>query len=132
MFSEKSEIVTTEDFDFFLNISRKNARFYFIDLPLGTHSVHQKSASSNFNKHNMALKHVLKDHVFNKQDFEPNKNKLWKEVEGNYNLRFVLQKKKIEKFNISNFYLLVKNLIKNPKNSLIFLTRLIKNKLLSY
>ncbi|MAR84740.1 MAG: glycosyl transferase [Cytophagia bacterium] len=132
MFSEKSEIVTTEDFDFFLNISRKNARFYFIDLPLGTHSVHQKSASSNFNKHNMALKHVLKDHVFNKQDFEPNKNKLWKEVEGNYNLRFVLQKIKIEKFNISNFYLLVKNLIKNPKNSLIFLTRLIKNKLLSY
>ena len=105
---------------------------FILLICLWAHSVHQKSASSNFNKHNMALKHVLKDHVFNKQDFEQNKNKLWKEVEGNYNLRFVLQKIKIEKFNISNFYLLVKNLIKNPKNSLIFLTRLIKNKLLSY
>ncbi len=84
IFSERKDFVTSEDFDFFLKISKKNGKFFFLHTPLGEHLFHSKSASSNYLKHKNSWEAVIRHHIFNVQKFNNDKEKAWKAVYLNF------------------------------------------------
>ena len=89
-FNENKLFVTAEDYEFFLNISKKRGSFFFLHKPLGLHLFHNKSASYNYFKHKKSLLSMLKYHVFKMQKFTLYKNKLWSEVKLNVELIEIL------------------------------------------
>lgn len=61
-FSEDPEIVTSEDYDLWLKLSRSGARFHFIDEILGEYRVHESNASNSVYRHmNSALTVIEKN-----------------------------------------------------------------------
>tara|TARA_B110000879_G_C11124342_1_gene493216 strand:- start:156 stop:1049 length:894 start_codon:yes stop_codon:yes gene_type:complete len=77
LFRENKNLVTVEDYDFWLLLARSNAKFYFIKKSLGEYRIHGLNMSIvniNFFKN---LIFLIKDHVFNLQDFEKKKYKLF-------------------------------------------------------
>ena len=130
-FNERQDFISTEDFDFFLNIARKKGKFFFLDAPLGNQFIHSMGVSTNLDKHYKALFSVLYEHVFKIQDFAQNKEKLWSKVRANYEFRFILQKYKSGKIIGADFYQLIRILIQNPKNIIIFTLKILKNKFLN-
>ena len=79
-FNERSDFVTAEDYDFFLNLVNKGAKVKFYNQILGDHLFYDGSQSSNFKLHKDSIKNVLSFHVFNVQNFEKNKKKLWNKL----------------------------------------------------
>ena len=79
-FCEKKEFVTAEDYDFFMNIVNAGAKVKFYEEILGDHYVYKGSLSSNYQLHKNSVKEVLKHHIYNIQNFENDKNKLWGKV----------------------------------------------------
>jgi len=79
-FRENINFVTVEDYDFWMFLAKAGAKFKFIASVQGEAIVHQNNASGQISKHKKNLVKVLKDHVFNIQDFENNKDKLWNEI----------------------------------------------------
>lgn len=77
-FTVKKEMITVEDYDFFLKIALKKAKFYFIKKKLGTCLVHQDGLSRNTIFHYKAIKYLLKFYVYQKQNFNKNKINLLK------------------------------------------------------
>ncbi len=59
IFSEDPEIVTAEDYELWLRLSKNNIRWVFISEVLGEYTVHSKNASSNVNKQMLAEEHVV-------------------------------------------------------------------------
>ena len=51
LFSEKRNYVTAEDYDFWLNLAKKGAKFNFIKEILGVYVIHTTNLSSNVNLH---------------------------------------------------------------------------------
>ena len=130
-FNERQDFISTEDFDFFLNISRKKGKFFFLNAPLGKQFIHSQGISANLDKHYKALFAVLNEHVFKIQNFTEKKEKLWSQVEANYKFRFILQKYKFKKMEIADLYQIIKILIQNPKNIFTFALKILKNKFLN-
>ena len=64
-FSEDFNIVTAEDYDFFLKIALANGKFHFINEVLGVHLVHEKSMSSNYFYHRKSVLTVIDKHLSN-------------------------------------------------------------------
>jgi len=79
-YNENKKFVTSEDYEFFLNIANKGGKFHFYKKPLGYHLFHEKSASANRNNHFNSILEVQKFHVFQIQDFTLNKTCIWKKV----------------------------------------------------
>ncbi len=79
-FSESSNHVTAEDYDFWLHLARNNAKFIFIPSVQGNYNIHGNNASSYIDLHSAAEKCVLKKHTLELQGFEMNKRKLWRKV----------------------------------------------------
>ena len=77
LFREDINFVTVEDYDFWMFLAKAGAIFKFIASVQGEAVVHQNNASGQMSKHKINLVNVLKDHVFNVQEFEENKVKLW-------------------------------------------------------
>jgi glycosyltransferase involved in cell wall biosynthesis len=61
-FSEDPTIVTAEDYDLWLSLSKRNARFRFIDTLLGEYRLHDTSASSSTLRHFAAIREVVERH----------------------------------------------------------------------
>ena len=101
LFNEKKNLISVEDYDFFLNIAKKNANFYFTNKPLGNHFFHSKSSSSNLLKHFKSIEAVTRHHVFNVQKFEKNKKFLWAEIKFFLNLKRSIFN--FEKVNMLNY-----------------------------
>ncbi len=76
-FREDVNFSTVEDYDFWMFLAKAGATFKFIASVQGVATVHQNNASGQRSKHKINLVNVLKDHVFNVQEFEENKEKLW-------------------------------------------------------
>jgi len=87
LFDEQKKFITSEDYNFFMDLAHKGANFYFTIKPLGYHFFHKKNASSNLSKHLKSLETVIKHHVFNVQEFTKNKKLLWREIKESLNLR---------------------------------------------
>ncbi len=79
-FSESQEFVTAEDYDFWMQLARHKAKFFFVDRVEGEYSIHINNASSQLDRHASAIKCVLFKHVFELQNFETNKKKLWRKI----------------------------------------------------
>lgn len=79
LFDESKDIVTAEDYDFSLRLAKKGASFYRIDKVLGEWRVYGTNWSSSA-IHIKNLESMLHKHVFEIQDFEPNKERLWRDV----------------------------------------------------
>lgn len=93
-FNEDRRFITSEDYSFFMNLAKLNAKICFIDKPLGYQRFHKNSASANKKKHLISTKLLLKHHVFNIQDFTLNKQKLWSEVKSFIEFKKILFNKK--------------------------------------
>lgn len=61
-FSEDPAIITAEDYDLWLTLSRKRTRFVFIDDLLGEYRLHKGSASSSTLRHFAAIREVVERH----------------------------------------------------------------------
>jgi len=59
VFSEDPEIVTAEDYELWLRLSKNNIRWGFIPEVLGEYIVHGKNASSNVNRQMLAEERVV-------------------------------------------------------------------------
>ncbi len=128
-FSEDKKFVTVEDYDFFLNLAFKNAKFKFLHKVLGTHLYHQRSASGDHVKHHDAYKAVFTHHANNIQTFTKDKKKLFKIL--NCHIAFMTFATQVNLKNnlINAFIILSKNILINPIISLNYLIKRIFLKL---
>ena len=70
LFREDLNLITVEDYDFWLLLARSNANFYFIKKFLGEYRIHDSNMSViNINFFDNLL-FLIRDHVFKKQNFE--------------------------------------------------------------
>lgn len=77
LFRNHTNLITVEDYDFWLLLAKSNAKFYFIKKILGEYRIHGSNMSMvnlNFYKN---LVFLIKDHVYNLQNFEKKHNKLF-------------------------------------------------------
>ncbi len=58
-FSERSDIISAEDYDLWIRIAKSNHKFLFLNSVLGTFRVHSKSISSDIIKNTRAVNNVL-------------------------------------------------------------------------
>lgn len=79
-FSQSKDFVTAEDYDFWLQLAYKKARFIFINSIQGEYSIHGNNASSQLDVQASAAKSVLKKHIFEIQAFEKDRKKLWRKA----------------------------------------------------
>ena len=101
MFNEDNFINSSEDYDFFLNIAKKKGLFKFLPKPLGFHYFHNNNISSNVRKHKKSIEAVLKQHVYNLNNYEKSSNENFMYYMSNLNLKydildFIYKKNKIK------------------------------------
>ena len=119
-FRENVNFVTVEDYDFWMFLAKAGAKFKFISEVQGEAMVHQNNASGETDKHKQNLVNVLKDHVFNIQDFDLNKERVWNDI----NSRLLLssfKKEFINKNYVSSFKFLCSSFFSSPKVFVKFL-----------
>ena len=78
LFRENKEFVTAEDYDFWMLLARAGANFKFISSIQGEYTIHMTNASGRANLHQKSALYVLHDHVYNQQNFQQTKDKLWR------------------------------------------------------
>jgi len=78
-FSDKKIFSSFEDFDFFLNMSFKGAKFLFLRKVLGEQLIHDNSTTAKKKNYYQSFEAVIRHHV-NKQKFQKDKKKLLKEI----------------------------------------------------
>jgi len=76
-FNESKDFVIIEDYDFWLNLANKKAKFFFLNETLGEYVIENHNISHNTQRSRQNTETVLKHHVFNVQKFESKKEKLW-------------------------------------------------------
>ena len=77
LFREDSRFVTVEDYDFWMLLAKVGAKFHFISTFEGEATIHPTNLSGQVTKHKESLTNLLKEHVYNIQEFQPNREKLW-------------------------------------------------------
>lgn len=78
-FNEAHDYIAVEDYDLWLNLAYKGARFKFINSIQGEYLVHAGSNSAQLLRQRKNCQTLLHDHVFNIQTFHPSPQKLWTE-----------------------------------------------------
>ncbi|EMY76149.1 glycosyltransferase-like protein, family 2 [Leptospira weilii serovar Ranarum str. ICFT] len=78
LFSETPEFITVEDYDLWLRLAKAKARFLFIPEVLGEYTIHGSNQSASLERHLNHLENLIRHHVFEIQDFESNKESLWR------------------------------------------------------
>jgi len=129
-FSEKKNIVTAEDYDFFLKIASYGYRFKFLKNILGKHLMHSKSMSGNFELHRNSVNLVISKHtnliykksVFKKFFLIRNKFIIYA-LDLRYNLN-------IKKNYFKSLYILIFLIIFYPDKTLKFIFKKLKYKYL--
>jgi glycosyltransferase involved in cell wall biosynthesis len=79
-FNTSPEYVIVEDYDFWMRLALHGARYRFIDEVLGEYVLGEEGISRNLEKSRRNWMHLLHDHVFLVQQFEPDRKKLWREI----------------------------------------------------
>lgn len=85
-FNESSNYVIVEDYDLWLRIASCGGIFHFCEDVLGEYVITDCNISSNTEKFELNLLTLLRDHVFELQSFEFNKEHLWKNVHARFYL----------------------------------------------
>ena len=84
LFREKKEFITAEDYDFWLLLARADAKFKFIRSIQGEYRIHANNHSGKIEKHEQSIGEVIKDHVFKLQAFQPDKERLWRDINARF------------------------------------------------
>ncbi len=124
LFSESKDLITVEDYDFWLRLSLKKAKFFFIPSFQGEYLVHETNLSSFMKLHKANLSNLYRDHIFNIQNFEKDRNLLWFKIKYSSifldELRYLITEKRLN--NILN---LTSSFIKSP----FFILKIITKKI---
>ncbi len=80
LFRENKEFVTAEDYDLWMLLAQAGAKFKFIHSVQGEYSIHTTNNSGQTARHNQAVINVIKDHVYQLQEFQPDKEYLWHNI----------------------------------------------------
>ena len=127
-FNERYDFVTAEDYDFFLNLVNKGAKVKFYNQILGDHSFYDGSQSSNYKLHKNSIKNVLNFHVYNVQNFEKNKKKLWNKLKWRFLILDFFNSLKKKEYSLSIKYLFY-SLFKSPLKVTAFFFKTILKKI---
>ena len=88
--SEDASIISVEDFDLWLRISRITERFVYVPVSLGTYRIGEPNISASIDKHINSIKKVYNRHL----SFLPPKDRTQSEMRMNYCIaRIVLNKR---------------------------------------
>lgn len=121
LFNEKKDFITAEDYDFFMNLAFKKAKFKFLHNVLGEHFFYNKSQSSNYESHKAAIVSVVKHHIFNVQDFTIKKEKMWNSLKVNFYFMDLIYFFKYKKKYIKCLLVFLKMFLYFPIRSLNFI-----------
>lgn len=80
LFRENRKYISAEDYDFWMLLARAGAKFKFINSIQGVYTIHQNNISKKIELHNSNILSVIKDHVFNLQNFDHDKLALWSRI----------------------------------------------------
>ena len=79
-FREDKNFVTVEDYDLWMRLANLGAKFKFLKSIQGNYHIHSDNYSSIAEINSKNSISVIRDHVFNIQKFNLNKNRLWKSI----------------------------------------------------
>ncbi|MBK6637145.1 MAG: hypothetical protein IPG34_05355 [Rhodocyclaceae bacterium] len=77
-FNTDRDYVIVEDYDFWMRLAHHGARFRFLKAVLGEYVLGEGGISRNLERARHNWLRVLEDHVFRIQQFEPDREKLWR------------------------------------------------------
>lgn len=80
-FNESKEYVALEDYDLWLHIALYGGRFYFVAKSLGEYIIDNDNISLDLESVKKNRDVLLRNHVFEIQTFEPNKQRLWRVIQ---------------------------------------------------
>lgn len=127
-FDESQDYVTVEDYGFWLDLARAEARFKFVHEVQGEYTMHQTNNSSRLQLHWKNCEALLFSHVFNVQQFDSSPEKLWKRVSTRLRLGQVKQLVANGQ-RIAAFQLGLKTLIASPASAITYLAGKLKKRL---
>jgi glycosyltransferase involved in cell wall biosynthesis len=84
-FDTSRDFVIVEDYDFWMRLALHGARFRFLDVALGEYVLGDGNISANIEKSRRNWLRLLENHVFRIQQFEANREKLWREIQARVN-----------------------------------------------
>lgn len=90
-FNESHNFVTVEDYDYWLQLALLNARFKFIHSFEGEYLVHGGNSSGQMVLHKSNLLSLLKHHIFNVQEFDSDREILWRNMQEIVSIRWNIQ-----------------------------------------
>lgn len=79
-FNEAVDYIIVEDYDLWLRLANHGAQFCFINDVLGEYRIEDDNLSRETGTYRANLDVVVRDHVYRIQQFEPDKDKLWREI----------------------------------------------------
>ena len=121
-FNENHNFDIVEDYDLWLRVANKKAKFFLIKEVLGVYLVNGQNLISDWGLYMTNLKNLYHTHIYEIQDYEKNMEKLWK------NKLIEIELLKIGYFFRSHQYKLffihlIKTIIKNPSYIFPFLNK---------
>lgn len=84
LFRENAEFATAEDYDLWMLLARAGAKFHFIHSVQGEYLVHATNSSGQVDRHHQNIVNVIKDHVYNLQSFQADKDRLWRRIDARF------------------------------------------------
>ena len=127
-FNESPNYIIIEDYDLWLRLAQKGARFYFVGEPLGEYLADKDSLSLDTKRKRDNVENMLKDHVFSRQTFQKNKNYLWQCVQ--FRIFVEEMKAELKQGNIvSTLTRLIKKVIRHPNCAVEYLNLYVARKL---
>ena len=105
-FNEDKSFFSVEDYDFWMRLAYRKARFYFLDKILGIYNYNENSISSNYSMHYENTLNVLKYHCFKAKNFKYS-NKIYKKASYRFKINFY----KYQLLNKKNLSIILKMLI---------------------
>jgi len=80
LFCENSEFATAEDYEFWMQLAKAGAKVKFIHSVQGEFLIHKSNNSGQVEMHTQNIMNVIRYHVYQLQEFELNKDLLWRNI----------------------------------------------------
>lgn len=119
-FDESQDYITVEDYGFWLDLARNGARFKFIHDVQGEYIIHETNSSTRLSLHWANCESLLRNHVFNIQQFHPSPDRLWELVASRLCVIQVKQLVVARQLRLA-FILALKTLLYSPSGTAMYL-----------
>lgn len=86
-FNEDKSFFSVEDYDYWMRLAYKNAKFYFLNKTLGIYNFNDDSISSNYVTHYYNTLNVIKYHCYQLNDFK-NAKGIYDRASYRYNINY--------------------------------------------